>query len=85
MIRSPGGGRWPVAPLPTVLIVTLAGCGRDRSELRQWMDDQVKTMKGKVELLPVVRCTCPSPITLSTFPIPSAEKIEPARVPAARS
>ena len=61
--------------------ILLAGCGGDpNQELRQWMDDQTKTMKGKVDPLPVVRPYVPFAYNAFDLPDPfKPRKIEPAR------
>ncbi len=82
MIISPGtGGRWLVATLPTVFVALLAGCGGDpNQELKTWMDDQAKTMKGKVDPLPVVKPYVPFAYNAFDLPDPfKPRKIEPAR------
>jgi type IV pilus assembly protein PilP len=65
-----------------VLIALLAaGCGGDpNQELRQWMDEQAKTMKGKVDPLPVVKPYVPFAYNAFDLPDPfKPRKIEPAR------
>ena len=59
----------------------LAGCGGDpNQELKKWMDDQAKTMKGKVDPLPVVRPYVPFAYNAFDLPDPfKPRKIEPAR------
>ena len=61
--------------------VLLAGCGGDPSqELRQWMEDQTKVMKGKVDTLPVVKPYVPFAYNAFDLPDPfKPRKIEPAR------
>ena len=73
---------WLRAAVLSVLVSTLiAGCGGDpNQELRQWMDDQVKTMKGKVDPLPVVKPYVPFAYNAFDLPDPfKPRKIEPAR------
>ncbi|MEP6701514.1 MAG: pilus assembly protein PilP [Betaproteobacteria bacterium] len=63
------------------LILLAAGCGRDpNQELRQWMDEQAKNMKGKVDPLPVVKPYVPFAYNAFDLPDPfKPRKIEPAR------
>ena len=73
---------WLRAAVLSVLGSTLiAGCGGDpNQELRQWMDDQTKTMKGKVDTLPVVKPYVPFAYNAFDLPDPfKPRKIEPAR------
>jgi len=73
--------RTRAAWLVLVLVLTAAGCGGDpNQELRQWMDEQAKTLKGKVDPLPVVKPYIP--FTYNAFDLPDPfkpRKIEPAR------
>jgi type IV pilus assembly protein PilP len=64
-----------------LICVLLAGCGKDpNQELRQWMDDQAKTMKGKVDILPVVKPYVPFAYNAFDLPDPfKPRKIEPTR------
>ena len=59
----------------------MSGCGGDpNQELRQWMDDQAKTMKGKVDPLPVVKPYVPFAYNAFDLPDPfKPRKIEPVR------
>jgi type IV pilus assembly protein PilP len=59
----------------------VSGCGGDpNQELRQWMDDQAKTMKGKVDPLPVVKPYVPFAYNAFDLPDPfKPRKIEPVR------
>ncbi|MEO8133526.1 MAG: pilus assembly protein PilP [Betaproteobacteria bacterium] len=61
--------------------VLVAGCGRDPNlELRQWMDEQAKAVKGRVDTLPPVKPYVP--FTYNAFDLPDPfkpRKIEPAR------
>jgi len=59
----------------------LAGCGGDpNQELRQWMDEQAKQVKGKVDTLPVVKPYVPFAYNAFDLPDPfKPRKIEPAR------
>ena len=74
-------GRTRAAWLVLVLVLMAAGCGGDpNQELRQWMDEQAKTLKGKVDPLPVVKPYIP--FTYNAFDLPDPfkpRKIEPAR------
>jgi len=74
-------GRTRAAWLVLVLVLMAAGCGGDpNQELRQWMDEQAKTLKGKVDPLPVVKPYIP--FTYNAFDLPDpfkTRKIEPAR------
>lgn len=69
------------AILSALMPALFAGCGGDPNlELRQWMDDQVKTMKGKVDALPVVKPYVPFAYNAFDLPDPfKPRKIEPAR------
>jgi len=73
--------RTRAAWLVLVLVLMAAGCGGDpNQELRQWMDEQAKTLKGKVDPLPVVKPYIP--FTYNAFDLPDPfkpRKIEPAR------
>ncbi|MBC8007227.1 MAG: pilus assembly protein PilP [Prolixibacteraceae bacterium] len=64
-----------------LVILLVAGCGGDpNQELRQWMDDQSKTMKGKVDTLPVVKPYVPFAYNAFDLPDPfKPRKIEPSR------
>ena len=59
----------------------VTGCGRDpNQELRQWMDEQAKTMKGKVDPLPLVKPYVPFAYNAFDLPDPfKPRKIEPVR------
>lgn len=73
---------WRRAAILSVLMSALiAGCGGDSNqELRQWMDEQTKTMKGKVDTLPVVKPYVPFAYNAFDLPDPfKPRKIEPAR------
>ena len=61
--------------------ILLAGCGGDpNQDLRQWMDEQTKLMKGKVDTLPVVKPYVPFAYNAFDLPDPfKPRKIEPAR------
>src|SRR5947199_18035 len=74
-------GEWLVAVLPPLGLLLLAGCAGDpNQELKQWMDDQAKTMKGKVDPLPVVKPYVPFAYNAFDLPDPfKPRKIEPAR------
>lgn len=69
------------AVLAALASMLLAGCGRDPNlELRQWMDEQTKSMKGKVDTLPVVKPYVPFAYNAFDLPDPfKPRKIEPAR------
>lgn len=78
------GGQCMRAHAWTALVLTailLAGCGGEpNQELKQWMDEQAKTMKGKVETLPVVKPYVPFAYNAFDLPDPfKPRKIEPAR------
>jgi len=65
--------RTRAAWLVLVLVLTAAGCGGDpNQELRQWMDEQAKTLKGKVDPLPVVKPYIP--FTYNAFDLPDPFK-----------
>ena len=74
----PNPANWVACLLGAVL---LAGCGADpNQELKQWMDDQTKTMKGKVDTFPVVKPCVPFAYNAFDLPDPfKPRKIEPAR------
>jgi type IV pilus assembly protein PilP len=76
-----GGRRSLAAPILLLALLAAAGCGRDpNQELRQWMDDQAKTMKGKVDPLPVVKPYVPFAYNAFDLPDPfKPRKIEPTR------
>lgn len=65
----------------TTAVLLLAGCGRDPNlELRQWMDEQTKAVRGKVEALPPVKPYVPFAYNAFDLPDPfKPRKIEPAR------
>lgn len=73
--------RLRAAILSALVPALFAGCGGDpNQELRQWMDDQVKTMKGKVDTLPAVKPYVPFAYNAFDLPDPfKPRKIEPAR------
>ena len=62
-------------------LVTLAGCGADpNTDVKQWMDEQSKTMKGKIEGIPPVKPYVPFAYNAFDLPDPfKPRKIEPAR------
>jgi type IV pilus assembly protein PilP len=73
---------WLRAAILSVLMSALfAGCGGEPNQgLRQWMDDQAKTMKGKVDTLPVVKPYVPFAYNAFDLPDPfKPRKIEPTR------
>ena len=73
---------WRDAAVLAALVSTmLAGCGRDPNlELRQWMEEQTKSMKGKVDTLPIVKPYVPFAYNAFDLPDPfKPRKIEPAR------
>jgi len=72
---------WRVASLATIILIGVSGCGGDpNQELRQWMDEQAKTMKGKVDPLPVVKPYIPFAYNAFDLPDPfKPRKIEPVR------
>ena len=76
-----GFKKWVVSVIPPLGMLLLAGCGGDpNQELKQWMDDQSKTMKGKVDPLPVVKPYVPFAYNAFDLPDPfKPRKIEPAR------
>jgi len=59
----------------------LSGCAGDpNQEVKQWMDEQAKTMKGKVDPLPLVKPYVPFAYNAFDLPDPfKPRKIEPAR------
>lgn len=61
--------------------VVVSGCGRDPNvELRQWMDEQAKAVRGRVETLPPVVPYVPFAYNAFDLPDPfKPRKIEPAR------
>jgi type IV pilus assembly protein PilP len=61
--------------------VVLSGCAGDpNQEVKQWMDEQAKTMKGKVDPLPLVKPYVPFAYNAFDLPDPfKPRKIEPAR------
>jgi type IV pilus assembly protein PilP len=69
------------AIIAVLMSALFAGCGGEpNQELRQWMDDQIKTMKGKVDTLPVVKPYVPFAYNAFDLPDPfKPRKIEPAR------
>ena len=73
--------KWVTSFVPALGLVLLAGCGGDpNQELKQWMDDQSKNMKGKVDPLPVVKPYVPFAYNAFDLPDPfKPRKIEPAR------
>jgi type IV pilus assembly protein PilP len=73
---------WLRAAILSVLMSALiGGCGGDpNQELRQWMDEQAKTVKGRVDSLPVVKPYAPFAYNAFDLPDPfKPRKIEPAR------
>ena len=73
---------WLRAAILSVLMSALiAGCGGDpNQELRQWMDEQAKTVQGKVDSLPIVKPYVPFAYNAFDLPDPfKPRKIEPAR------
>src|SRR5450830_167805 len=73
---------WLRAAILSVLMSALiGGCGGDpNQELRQWMDEQAKTVKGRVDTLPVVKPYVPFAYNAFDLPDPfKPRKIEPAR------
>jgi len=70
-----------LAGLALASAVLLSGCAGDpNQEVKQWMDEQSKTMKGKVEPLPLVRPYVPFAYNAFDLPDPfKPRKIEPAR------
>jgi type IV pilus assembly protein PilP len=78
---SLGQGRFPAAAAWLLGALLLAGCGADpNQELRQWMDDQAKSLKGKVDPLPAVKPYVPFVYNAFDLPDPfKPRKIEPAR------
>lgn len=67
--------------MAAMLSLLVAGCGRDPNiELRQWMDEQAKAVKGKVDALPPVKPYVPFAYNAFDLPDPfKPRKIEPAR------
>jgi type IV pilus assembly protein PilP len=80
-IAGDAGQRLRAACLCALIALLAAGCGGDpNQELRQWMDEQAKTMKGKVDPLPVVKPYVPFAYNAFDLPDPfKPRKIEPAR------
>ena len=73
--------KWVASVVPPLGLLLLTGCAGDpNQELKQWMDDQSKTMKGKVDPLPVVKPYVPFAYNAFDLPDPfKPRKIEPAR------
>src|SRR6188474_1644853 len=73
--------RWLASVVPPLGLLLLTGCAGDpNQELKQWMDDQAKTMKGKVDPLPVVKPYIPFAYNAFDLPDPfKPRKIEPVR------
>lgn len=80
-VRSSGSRHWREALLCSLLAVLVSGCGGDpNQELRQWMDEQSKALKGKVETIPPVKPYVPFAYNAFDLPDPfKPRKIEPAR------
>jgi type IV pilus assembly protein PilP len=74
--------RWLGLAAATLLgAFMLSGCAGDpNQEVKQWMDEQAKTMKGKVDPLPLVKPYVPFAYNAFDLPDPfKPRKIEPAR------
>ena len=74
--------RWLGLAAATLLgAFVLSGCAGDpNQEVKQWMDEQAKTMKGKVDPLPLVKPYVPFAYNAFDLPDPfKPRKIEPAR------
>ena len=79
---APAAPRWLRLAVATLLgAVVLSGCAGDpNQEVKQWMDEQAKTMKGKVDPLPLVKPYVPFAYNAFDLPDPfKPRKIEPAR------
>ena len=79
---APAAPRWLRLAAATLLgAVVLSGCAGDpNQEVKQWMDEQAKTMKGKVDPLPLVKPYVPFAYNAFDLPDPfKPRKIEPAR------
>ena len=79
---APAPVRWLRLAAATLLgAVVLSGCAGDpNQEVKQWMDEQAKTMKGKVDPLPLVKPYVPFAYNAFDLPDPfKPRKIEPAR------
>jgi type IV pilus assembly protein PilP len=79
---APAATRWLRLAVATLLgAVVLSGCAGDpNQEVKQWMDEQAKTMKGKVDPLPLVKPYVPFAYNAFDLPDPfKPRKIEPAR------
>ena len=64
-----------------LLAILLAGCGADPNiELKQWMEEQAKNMKGKIDTFPLVKPYVPFAYNAFDLPDPfKPRKIEQAR------
>ena len=79
---APAPRRWlPLAVAALLGAAVLSGCAGDpNQEVKQWMDEQAKTMKGKVDPLPQVKPYVPFAYNAFDLPDPfKPRKIEPAR------
>jgi len=79
---APASARWLRLAASMLLgAVVLSGCAGDpNQEVKQWMDEQAKTMKGKVDPLPLVKPYVPFAYNAFDLPDPfKPRKIEPAR------
>jgi len=79
---APASARWlRFAAMMLAAGVVLSGCAGDpNQEVKQWMDEQAKTMKGKVDPLPLVKPYVPFAYNAFDLPDPfKPRKIEPAR------
>src|SRR4029453_7452393 len=73
--------KWVGSVVPPLGLVFLTGwAGDPNQELKEWMDDQAKNMKGKVDQLPVVKPYVPFAYNAFDLPDPfKPRKIEPVR------
>lgn len=80
-IRARSARAVALALLAIVGALLLAGCGADpNTDVKQWMDEQTRTMKGRIEPVPQVKPYVPFAYNAFDLPDPfKPRKIEPAR------